>query len=297
MHGTNPERATTGYSTGWPIGLSGDAMYDLFVNVKTLYYKLRSAIALENEYTINAASGSAADADHIDAQGIIRRVFVDGGSMYRNKFKSINRGGVVRDVADLITFDAVRGFYDLRRGAGQPENYYWFPNIQFQIVGRNGSISIGSSMLPVMSFSNIQIPSIPIDGVPKTTGISISTAVWESSIVQTERYDQITFTPQFGTVGTLVTIDCPAYQPQYNTPEYRDGFLDVTTVQFGNSSEVTPTKITHNGIVDQLTVLVPPDATTGPIKFTSVMNPAKANITTDYYQTCTQFTVFNSQVS
>ncbi len=286
----NPKKVASGWNTNWPVGLYPEVAHDLNTNVKSMWFKVNCVFEYEDSFIGFGFTST----ETLNAQGLIRRFYVAPGTMFHHKFKSVNNVG---NTTNAITIDFTQSFYDYRSFGFTQKNYWWFPYINFEIAGNYGYITKGTNLSPSMGFDDFKvnpIPSIPITVLEKTPGISIGNpVVFESSIVTTERYDMIYFSPEVVAKGSLVTIVCPPYKEKYDSPAQRTGFKDLVSISFGDSTPVTNfTKITNDaGVVDQVTVVVPQDANTGTIKFKSVSSETNPENTTDYYETRVPITI------
>jgi hypothetical protein len=210
--------------------------------------------------------------------------------MFKNAFKSFPRKGSANSKAttDDILIDFTKSFYDLRQPGQQGKALYWFPYIKLAIAGQHGYITNGASANPAIEFQGMAIPSVPLEVRNGAAGIPILDPIVHRADFQIiERYDQITFTPRRAVAGqTEITITIPPYNTNYDSTEWRDGFADVTNLDFGGVSISTFTKVPNDqGVIESIRVTPPIGSRSDVIKFTSVANTDKPELTTDYYHT------------
>ena len=207
-------------------------------------------------------------------------------NVYKWIYKSVNTG--LGQGTNQVVIDFTQGYPGLQRTQTNPPGYWFLPKVTFNIAGNTGYISggYGSSFMSFDNFSPAIAGMVPITVTPSNSGVTInSNIIIESSIAQTERYDEIQVNKTTVSPGDTLTIKCPAHSAKYDYPTMRLGLKYVTEVLFnGSTAPVTAfTSTTNaNGVVDTISVVVPADATSGFVQLTSQLGNTTSD-TRDYF--------------
>lgn len=288
----NTIKTTTGFGTSWPVGVLQRDMYNLWANVKSMAYHIDVAFLSATDFTDAITTTDYRDMESLNVSGVLRRCNISSGSIFKGALKSFRRAGSSngRTFVDDIMFDFTKTFYDYRPGGYQPKGTWWWPYIRLNIAGNTGYITNGGNANHLIDMQGLgAFPGIPFEVRQNTAGVPIDNPVVSRADMQViERYDDITFLPKRAQAGvTEVTITIPSFNPAFDGSVWRDGFADVTELEFGGGIKTTTfTKVPNGaGTVDTIKVIPPAGSRTDVIRFTSVANPAKADLTTDYYNT------------
>ena len=245
----------------------------------------------------------------ISTANLIKRYQTLGNSVCNTKF--VTQPGALATTQFILDFSA--GTYGWSNYGGL--NYFGYkPLTVMNLAASHGVITIAASpigadgVLYPAGFPNFKEGSI--NGIGFSVGGSSSNyqisdpEVLTATLQLTERFDQISITPESAVVGSTVTIVCPAVNSNFDGKSFRSGFQDVTQLQFCGSSigltpasAISPTNFVLSSSIsgpaatqDIITCHVPADAKTGPITFISQAVSGDTT-TTDTYQTFGVFTV------
>ena len=278
--GSSPLITPVGFNTKYPLGLTPGNMNDLFYNTKSIYYKVSSAGSDIGEFiTTGTSSGST---------GILGRIITDSSNIYGRKFTPMIGVAGSRNSVDDIAIDFTQCFSKLTKASDYVQQYSWLPKITFNVVSASGSITIGQSSDTPVDFTNFSPPILDAMYVYIfLNGSDDDTIGFEMSMSETERYDDIYFTPYMISAGQTLVIKSPPISADYDMPGFRTGFADLYSIQFTGSQQIITNfpKLTNvNHVVDTVQVVVPNDAKTGPIKFNSKYSTTNA-LLYDNFQT------------
>ena len=279
LDGSYAPAGGVGSGAAWQLAMSPKQAWDFANNTKGLYFSVAAVIDYIN------GSGFE-DADQLNGNGIIARFLAPYQNVYKWVYKSVNTG--LGQGTNQVVIDFTQGYPGLQRTQTTPPGYWFLPKVTFNIAGNAGYITggYGSDFMSFDNFSPAITGMVPISVTASNGGVTInSDIITESSIAQTERYDEIQVNKTTVSPGDVLTIKCPAHSPKYDYPAMRLGLKYATEVLFnGSAAPVTnfTTATNTNGVVDTLNVVVPADATSGYVQVTSQIGNSLSN-TRDYF--------------
>lgn len=265
----------TGIGTSFPQACLPNDLFDVWMNVKSFYYRFLIT------YETLDFSGFVSGIQTGSAAGVTRRSF---NEPYRSPgvhttFRDNNNVLSTSSVSD-ITIDFSSTFFSWR----STSRYAWYPKCVVRASFSGVTLSNGSGIgagSPLV-FNDTSLPSVPLDINSNGLGTNIGNVIIvDASINVLERYDMITFTPMYASVGDTVTVTCPPFKETNAFNSLREGFKWLTELYIGDVK--VPSFEIAGANFETVTFTIPPSATTGTIRFVS--KPTETSNNTDYYYT------------